>query len=77
MTTTTATEHDNRPVVRALWALYLGCLVLVAACFVGLAVTGRATFLVAGLLGCACGWIVTGPLEDARREARTIAQGKP
>jgi hypothetical protein len=74
MTSTPATEHDNRPVVRALWALYLGILTGVAACFVGLVVTGESTFLAAGLLGCVSAWMVADPLDEARFEARIRAR---
>jgi asparagine N-glycosylation enzyme membrane subunit Stt3 len=76
MTSTTAIEHDSHLAVRALWALYLGILTGVAACFVGLVVTGKLTFLAAGLLGCVCAWMVTDPLDKARSDARIHARSR-
>jgi hypothetical protein len=74
--TNTAIEHDSRLAVRALWGLYLAILALVAACFVGLVITGKLTFLAAGLLGCVCAWMVTDPLDQARYDARIRARSR-
>jgi hypothetical protein len=76
MTTTPAIQHDSRLAARALWGLYLAILTLVAACFVGLVITGKLTFLAAGLLGCVCAWMVTDPLDKARSDARIHARSR-
>jgi hypothetical protein len=78
-------RHPTRPgevmnatsVIRILWGFYLAPLLVAAACFVGLVVTGSPPYQACGLMACLASWFVTDHLDDARFEARVRARSAP
>lgn len=61
---------------RILWGFYLAPLLVAAACFVGLVITGSDTYLASGLMACLAAWVVTPHLDEARFQTKAHARSE-